>query len=84
MQRLRSYRSWWQPLPAWLKLVTLLGIYPAGSFMVFWILTGASKSTEALLAFGVCLLCTRMHAADDSLGRGEGQAGNGVSFGDGE
>jgi hypothetical protein len=77
MDRLEAYRRWWQSLPAWLKLVTAAGIYPAWLFILYCLLTGASKSLEALLAFGVCLAGALLHIAfapatsDDS----QGQAG---------
>ncbi|MCC2977944.1 hypothetical protein LK533_14830 [Sphingomonas sp. PL-96] len=84
MDRLQSYRSWWQPLPAWLKLVTLVGIYPAWLFIVVCVCTGASKSKEALLAFGVCVIGTLLHIAFDHRDHGNPQQRNGVDFGGGE
>ncbi|URW74535.1 hypothetical protein M9980_08065 [Sphingomonas donggukensis] len=72
MDRFKSYRSWWRPLPAWLKLITVLGIYPAWLFIVYCACTSASKSQDALLAFGVFALGTVLHIAFDRRNRGAG------------
>lgn len=73
MDHLDSYSSWWGPMPVWLKLVTALGIYPAWFFTVYCLVTGASKSREALLAFGVCMIGTLLHIAFDRRNRGGNQ-----------
>jgi hypothetical protein len=80
MDRLQAYRRWWQPLPAWLKLVTAVGIYPAWLFIVFCVFTGASKSREALLAFGVCTIGTLLHIAFDRRDRDVSREQDGVDF----
>jgi hypothetical protein len=78
MDRLKAYRSWWRPLPAWLKLVTAAGIYPAWFFIVYCVFTGASKSLEAVLAFGVCTIGTLLHIAFDGRNRGGSREHGGV------
>jgi len=84
MDRLEAYRSWWQPLPAWLKLVTAVGIYPAWLFIVYCVFTGASKSREAMLAFGVFFIGTLLHIAFDRRNRGSSRERNGFDFFGGE
>jgi hypothetical protein len=84
MNCLEDYQSWWRPLPAWLKLVTAVGIYPAWFFIVYCVFTGASKSQEALLAFGVCVIGTLLHIAFDRRNRGGSHERDGLDFGSGE
>jgi hypothetical protein len=80
MDRLELYRSWWRPLPLWLKVVTAAGIYPAWFVIVCCVLTGASKSLAAVLAFGVCTAGTLLHIARDHRNRGDGRERGGFDF----
>lgn len=73
MSRLNRYRPWWQHLPIWLKLATILGAYPAWFFIIYCVLTGRSKSWEALLAFGVFALCAILHIIADPRNRQRGK-----------
>lgn len=81
MDRARSYRNWWHPLPIWLKLVTLLCIYPAWLFIAICVFSGASKSREALLVFGVFAIGTLLHIVFDRRAPGSIQEGGGVDVG---
>ena len=84
VDRLNAYRSWWRPLPAWLKLVTAAGIYPAWFFLIYCVFTGASKSREALFAFGVFAAGALLHIAFDRRNRGGNPDRGGFDFFDGE
>ena len=84
MDRLESHRSWWRPLPIWLKLVTVVGIYPAWLFIVYCVFTGASKSQEALIAFGVGVIGTLLHIAFDRRDQGGGREQSGFDVSGGE
>lgn len=84
MDRLEAYRSWWQPLPAWLKLVTVMGIYPAWLFIVYCVFTGASKSQEAVIAFAIFAIGTLLHIAFNGRNRSSGQKEGGFNFSSGE
>lgn len=84
MDRLEAYRSWWRPLPAWLKLVTAVGIYPAWFFIAYCVFTGASKSREALLAFGIFMIGTLLHIAFDRRNRSGDREQGGFDFFGGE
>jgi hypothetical protein len=81
MDRLEDYRSSWRPLPARLKLITAIGIYPAWFFIVYCVFTGASKSREALLALGVCAIGALLHIALDRRDRGGDQQRDGLYLG---
>jgi len=84
MERLQAYRDWWRPLPAWLKLVTALGIYPAWFLIVYSVFTGASESREAFIAFGVCMVGALLHIAFDRRNRGGRREQGGFDFFGGE
>ena len=85
MDLLEAYRSWWRPLPAWLKLVTVLGIYPAWCFIIYCVFADASKSLEAIIAFGVCMIATLLHMMFDCRNReDDGREHGGLDFLGGE
>lgn len=69
MDRPVSYRSWWQPLPVWLKLVAICGAFPAWFIIAYCVLTGQAKSWAALIAFAVFAICTVLHIAFDQRNR---------------
>lgn len=64
-----SYKSWWRPLPKWLKGVTVLVAYPAWILIVYCILTGHAKSTAALFAFVAFAITALLHVIVDSRNR---------------
>jgi hypothetical protein len=80
MGRLEASRRWWRPLPAWLKLVTITGVYPAWFFIIYCLFTEASKGREALPAFDVFTIGALLHIAFDRRNRGGGQDRNGLEF----
>jgi hypothetical protein len=80
MDRLEAYRSWWRPLPAWLKLVTVVGVYPAWLFIAYCVFTGASKSRGALFAFGIFAVGALLHIAFDRRNRRAGGERGGFDF----
>ena len=84
MDRLEAYRSWWRPLPAWLKLVTAAGFYPAWLFIIYCVLIGAAKSVAALIAFGICLVVALLHIAFDRRNRDGIPERGGIDFIGGE
>jgi hypothetical protein len=84
MNRLETYRSWWRPLPVWLKLLTVVGFYPTWMFLIYRVFTGASKSREALIAFIICFACVLLHIAFDKRNRVGGRDGRGIDFFGGE
>lgn len=81
MERATSYRSWWQPLPTWLKTVTLCGAYPAFLYGIYCILVGQEKSWQAIIAFGIFAFCTILHIVFDRRNRiVGGEYGRGIDF----
>lgn len=71
-------------MPAWLKLVTAAGIYPAWFFIVYGVITGASKSQRAFVAFGVFTIGTLLHLAFDRRNREGRRERSEFDFFDGE
>jgi hypothetical protein len=84
MERFQTYREWWRPLPAWLKLITAVCIYPAAFFIFYCVLTGTSKSGEAFIAFGVCMVGALTHIVCDRRNRLGAREPGGVDFFGGE
>ena len=84
MKRLIAYRDLWRDLPAWLKLITAVGIYPAWVFIGYCVFTGASKSLGALVAFGIFAIGTLLHVAFDRRNRSLDGAKGGIDFFGGE
>jgi hypothetical protein len=72
-----SYGAWWQPLPVWLKAMTIIIAYPSAFFMAYLIFTGRSKSGQALIAFCVFAFVTLLHAVFD--GRKQRSSSDGLS-----
>ncbi|MBB5713153.1 hypothetical protein [Sphingomonas xinjiangensis] len=62
----------------------MAGIYPAWFFIVYCVFTGASKSQEALFAFGVFSIGTLLHISFDRRDRGAHREQGGVDFVGGE
>jgi hypothetical protein len=61
-----TLKSWWQPLPLWLKLVTILITYPAWFFILYCIFSGQAKSMAAIWAFGAFAFSAVLHIIFDS------------------
>jgi len=80
MIRFGAYRSWWRPLPGWLKLVTVLGIYPAWFFIVYCVFTESAKSREAIIAFCIFFIGTMLHILFDRRNRGGTEESGGIDF----
>ncbi len=64
-----SCDSWWRPLPLWLKLLTILAAFPAWLLIIYCVLTGQAKSTEAFAAFSVFAFCAAIHIIFDTRNR---------------
>lgn len=77
METLAPLRSWWQPLPLWLKLITVLIAFPAWLFIVYCVLEGQAKSPAAFFAFAAFTLCAILHITFDSRNRRSGRESSG-------
>ena len=80
-----SFKSWWRPLPLWLKGVTVVVAFPAWLFIGYCVLTMQAKSTSALAAFGTFAIVALLHIVfDDRNRRGIRKPPGGIDFGGGE
>ncbi|WP_138984430.1 hypothetical protein [Sphingobium yanoikuyae] len=61
--------GWWQPLPSWLKGITLLIAVPAWAFILVCIFDGNAKTGTALAAFCVFFAVTGLHIIFDIRNR---------------
>jgi hypothetical protein len=79
-----SYKIWWQPLPRWLKAVTVLVAYPSWLFIAYCVLTGQAKSASALYAFSAFAIVAMLHITFDNRNRrGNRERHGGVDLSDG-
>ena len=69
MKNRASIKSWWQPLPVWLKGVTLLLGFPGWLFIAFSVLSGQAKSVEAFVAFAIFAAVTILNIIFDHHNR---------------
>lgn len=60
-----SLKSWWRPLPVWLKAVTLIVGFPAWLFIVYCVLAGQADSIAALVAFLIFAAVAILHIIFD-------------------
>ena len=72
-RRERPRLSWWQPLPLWLKAITVLVAYPAWLFIAYCVLTGQAKSIAAICAFVAFSITALLHIMFDRRNRRGGQ-----------
>ncbi|MFN3474384.1 MAG: hypothetical protein ACK4ZW_10100 [Blastomonas sp.] len=80
----QPFGHWWQPLPLWIKGVTVLVGFPAWFFIVYCAAIGNAKSTEAFSAFGVFATIVVLHIVMDSRNRqGIPERGGGADISDG-
>ena len=71
-------------MPHWLKGVTVLVGFPVWLFIVYCVVVGNAKSTEAFFAFGVFAIFVMLHIVTDSRNRrGFPERGGGADLSDG-
>ncbi|OHC93488.1 MAG: hypothetical protein A3H25_06680 [Sphingomonadales bacterium RIFCSPLOWO2_12_FULL_63_15] len=68
-----TLKIWWQPLPLWLKLVTIFITYPAWFFVLYCIFSGQAKSIAAIGAFCAFAFSALLHIMFDSRNRQRGR-----------